>query len=62
MNLDHLRGVSRKVFFCLDCDDQAPWIADDIVKCPTCKSAAGVTAAQRFQNLTTEEDGSVRGG
>lgn len=60
VNFDSLMGKSAKVYFCMDCDDQPPWRAEDVVKCPSCHSAGGVKAAQRFQNLTTEADGTVR--
>lgn len=60
MNLDHLRGMSAKVWFCTNCDDQPPWKADKIYDCPMCGTADSVMAAQRFQNLTTEDDGTVR--
>lgn len=60
MNFDSLMGKSAKVYFCIDCDDQAPWRAEEIVKCPSCDKTSGVMAAQRFQNLTTEKDGTVR--
>lgn len=61
MKYDSLMGKSANVYFCIVCDDQAPWRAEKIEKCPTCKSPDGVIAAQRFQNLTTEKDGTVRG-
>lgn len=61
MKYDSLMGKVASVFFCITCDDQAPWRAEKIEKCPTCKSTDGVVAAQRFQNLTTEKDGTVRG-
>jgi DnaJ-class molecular chaperone len=45
------------VYYCLGCDDQPPWKSDDIKPCPTCKTTGDVTAATRFQNLTTDKDG-----
>ena len=45
------------VWFCLACDDQAPWKAEILRPCPTCESTADVKKAQRFQNLTTDADG-----
>jgi DnaJ-class molecular chaperone len=45
------------VYFCLSCDDQPPWKSDDIKPCPTCKTTGDVTAATRFQNLTTDKHG-----
>ena len=61
MNFDSLMGKSAKVWFCFNCDDQAPWRAEEIVKCQTCSETSSVRAAMRFQNLTTESDGTVRG-
>lgn len=60
MNFDSLMGKSAQVYFCLVCDDQAPWRAEEVKPCPTCKVTESVTMAQRFQNLTTETDGTVR--
>lgn len=60
VNFDSLMGKSAKVWFCVFCDDQPPWKADEKQACPTCKSKEDVLAAKRFQNLTTEEDGTVR--
>lgn len=60
MSYDSLMGKSAQVFFCLRCDDQAPWRADGTQPCPSCGTMEDVVAAQRFQNLTTEADGTTR--
>lgn len=60
MNFDSLMGKVAQVYFCLGCDDQPPWRAEEVKICPTCKVTDDVTAAQRFQNMTTEADGKVR--
>jgi rubrerythrin len=60
MNFDSLMGKSAQVYFCNQCDDQPPWRAEKIENCPTCKTTEGVVGAQRFQNLTTETDGTTR--
>ena len=41
------------VYFCLECDDQAPWksVAGGVQECPTCKKTTSVMAATRFQNM-----------
>ena len=41
------------VWFCLACDDQAPWTADEVKPCPTCGRVEQVKAATRF--LTMED-------
>jgi hypothetical protein len=53
-------GKSAKVYFCVVCDDQSPWQAEKLQPCPTCGKTDDVVMAQRFQNLTTEADGTVR--
>jgi hypothetical protein len=60
MNFDSLMGKNAEVYFCLVCDDQPPWRAEEVKACPTCNSTDDVAMAQRFQNLTTENDGRVR--
>lgn len=60
MNFDSLMGKTAQVYFCLGCDDQEPWRAETIKACPTCKLTDDVKSAQRFQNLTTETDGTIR--
>lgn len=60
MNFDSLMGKSAQVYFCLGCDDQVPWRAEVVKACPTCKTTEDVIKAQRFQNMTTEADGTVR--
>jgi hypothetical protein len=39
------------VWFCLACDDQAPWTADEVKPCPTCGSVEQVKAATRFRGF-----------
>ena len=60
MNFDSLMGKSAKVYFCVFCDDQPPWRAEEVQPCPTCGETEDVMAAQRFQNLTTETEGTTR--
>jgi Zn finger protein HypA/HybF involved in hydrogenase expression len=39
------------VWFCLACDDQAPWTADEVKPCPTCGSVEQVKAATRLRTM-----------
>jgi hypothetical protein len=45
------------VWFCLACDDQAPWTADEVKPCPTCGNTEQVRAATQFRTMedVTEE-------
>lgn len=45
-----------QVWFCLFCDDQEPWKAQELQACPTCKTAADVTRAVRFGNMDSKGD------
>ena len=45
------RYRDRMVWFCLACDDQPPWKADEKKPCPTCKSTDSVKEATRFGNM-----------
>lgn len=50
------------VWFCIaeTCDDQSPWKAEEVVKCPGCGKTDDVTRAVRFGNLETDENGNRR--
>ncbi len=46
-----LRPLPAQVWFCLACDDQPPWKADEKKPCPTCGRTDDVKEATRFSNL-----------
>jgi hypothetical protein len=46
-----LRPLPARVWFCVACDDQAPWKADEKKPCPTCETTDSVKEATRFQNM-----------
>jgi hypothetical protein len=46
-----LRPLPAQVWFCLGCDDQPPWKADEKKSCPTCGTTDQVKEATRFSNL-----------
>lgn len=56
MNFDSLMGKSSSVWFCVDCDDQAPWKHETMVKCPTCAATSGVMEAKRFTNMNQQNN------
>ena len=40
-----------QVWFCTACDDQPPWMADEVKPCPTCESTEHVEAAKRIPGM-----------
>jgi hypothetical protein len=46
-----LSSPASQVWFCLACDDQPPWKADEKKPCPTCGTTESVKEATRFQNM-----------
>jgi hypothetical protein len=46
-----LSSPASQVWFCLACDDQPPWKADEKKPCPTCQSTDQVKEATRFSNM-----------
>ena len=46
-----LRPLPAQVWFCLGCDDQPPWTADEKKACPTCGTTDQVKEATRFSNM-----------
>lgn len=60
VNYDPLISKTVEVWYCANCDDQPPWRAEQLYNCPNCKKDSLVIKAERFQNLTTETDGTAR--
>jgi hypothetical protein len=46
-----LRPLPAQVWFCLGCDDQPPWKADEKKPCPTCGTTDQVKEATRFSGM-----------
>lgn len=44
------------VWFCLNCDDQAPWKSKSIEVCPSCFTDSGVMEAKRFMNMDEQNN------
>ena len=46
-----LSSPASQVWFCLACDDQPPWKAEEKKPCPTCKSTDQVKEANRIPGM-----------